>query len=370
MSSDCAEKPNKRVALFIPGFGGGGAENVFVLLANYWSSEGFSVDYLVLNDRGPMRERLEAAVTVRVVDGGRRKITRRYRIAKGIADYCTEFEPVLLLSTLTYCNLSAVAAKRFFGLGSTRLVLREANSLDNIRKRSGLGSFFTLLAIRLLYRYADGVTANSEHTIRQLISEAGVPQEYCHLLRNPVADRGVRAIAAASSVPRPIVLGCGRLIPQKDFETLTRAVAEVRKVLDCKLIILGEGPERGHLEQLALELDMTSDCFELAGFVDDPAPYYASASVFALASRWEGLPNVVLEALSLGVPVVATDCSGGTREIFEGLEADHLVEVGDVSSLAEKILKLLEFPPPIEQMRSLVYPKYATGSIAEGFLKL
>ena len=370
MSTVDTEQSNRRIALFIPGFGGGGAENVFVLLANYWSSQGFIVDYLVLNDWGPMRERLNSAVNVHCLDGGGSRLLRRYRIAKELARFCKTDRPQVLLSTLTYCNLAAVFAKRYLGIGETRLIIREANALDNIRKRSGLTSFFTLLAIRLLYRFADGVTANSEHTLRQLVSEAGVPQKHCHLIRNPVADRGVRTLDSEISGRPPVILGCGRLIPQKDFETLIRAVAQVRKVFDCKLVILGEGPESDTLERLAADLGMTKESFELAGFVDDPAPYYASASIFALASRWEGLPNVILEALSVGLPVVATDCSGGTREIFEGLETSHLVQVGDVSGLAEKILKLLEFPPTIEQMRSLVYPKYAVDSIAERFLKL
>lgn len=358
-----------RVALFIPGFGGGGAENVFIHLANYWSSIGVAVDFLVLNNDGPMKERLSSKVVVRRLDGGGSQLLRRFRIARAIAHFCQTEEPQILFSTLTYCNLSAVAAKRFWSLGATRLVLREANSLDNIRKGRALSASFTLRAIRILYHHADAITANSEHTLQQLVEETGVPRARCHLIRNPVPEVEAED-QYCDHEDLPVVLGCGRLIPQKDFETLISAVAEVRKSLNCRLVILGDGPERERLQDFASNLGFSCENFELVGFVSNPHTFYKRASVFALASKWEGLPNVVLEALSVGLPVVATDCSGGTREIFAGVENTHLVQVGDIHQMAAKIKKFIVERPAQEQMKKLVYPQYALDRIAQCYLDL
>lgn len=358
-----------RLALFIPGFNGGGAENVFVILANYWHSQGIEVDFLVFSAEGPMRERLNSGVNVRVIQHGNSMLLRRLRIAWEIGRYCRQARPQLLFSTLTYCNISVVLAKVFFGVGRTRVILREANALDNIRKRGRLHSFLVLALMCGLYRWADAVTANSEHTIQQMMDSAHVPVRKCQLVRNPVPLQSLVNIKKKRDAPL-VILGCGRLIPQKDFATLIRAVARVRQSVDCRLVILGEGPEDLQLQQLAMQLGFDDKSFELPGFVSNTEEYYHRASVFALSSKWEGLPNVVLEALSFGVPVVATDCSGGTREVFRENEEDFLVPVGDYVAMAERILSLLDCPRSRSEMQQMIHAEFLTEKVAESYLNL
>ena len=148
----------------------------------------------------------------------------------------------------------------------------------------------------------------------------------------------------------PVVLGVGRLAPQKDFGTLIRAFARVIVRRPCRLMILGDGPERASLEAIVAERGLTGSV-DLPGWISNPYPYMAHAGVFVLSSRWEGLPSVLIEALFCEVPVVATDCLSGPREILEGGRYGALVPVGDEEALAAAIETALAgelSPPPAE----------------------
>src|SRR5690606_7014711 len=113
-----------------------------------------------------------------------------------------------------------------------------------------------------------------------------------------------------------------------DFLTLIRAFARVRATRnDARLVILGEGEQREEIERLVAELGLKPHV-SLPGFVKNPYAYMARAAVFVLSSRWEGFPNVLVEAMAVGVPVVATDCMAGPAEILENGRYGQLVPVG------------------------------------------
>jgi glycosyltransferase involved in cell wall biosynthesis len=173
-------------------------------------------------------------------------------------------------------------------------------------------------------------------------------------VHNPIVTTDLRAKAEAplehpwfEPDQAPVVLGVGRLSPQKDFATLIRAFARVRMHRPARLMILGHGPERASLEALALAQGL-ADSVLLPGWVTNPYAFMARAGVFVLSSRWEGLPSVLIEALVCGTPVVATDCLSGPREILEDGRYGRLVPVGDEEALAAAIDAALagEVPPP------------------------
>jgi glycosyltransferase involved in cell wall biosynthesis len=117
-----------------------------------------------------------------------------------------------------------------------------------------------------------------------------------------------------------------------------------------RLLILGEGKLRPSLTSLAEELDIVED-LAMPGFVDNPFQYFARADLFVLSSRWEGLGNVVIEALACGCPVVSTDCPSGPAEILENGKYGTLVPVGDPEALAAAILKSLDTPMDRQRLR-------------------
>jgi glycosyltransferase involved in cell wall biosynthesis len=139
----------------------------------------------------------------------------------------------------------------------------------------------------------------------------------------------------------PVILGVGRLTRQKDFSTLIRAFAEVRRRRVARLLILGEGEERTRLQALAAELGLGDDV-ALPGFRDNAMAYMAASRVFVLSSAWEGLPTVLIEALAAGARVVSTDCPSGPREILQEGRLGTLVPVGDPAALAGAMLDALD----------------------------
>ena len=143
-------------------------------------------------------------------------------------------------------------------------------------------------------------------------------------------------------ISEPIILGVGRLNEVKGFDDLIKAHKYLlMNNVKNKLIILGEGEQRGYLERLILELNVR-DSVILKGFVDNPYKYMRSASVFVLSSKYEGFSVVIAEALSVGLPVVSTDCPSGPSEILEDGKYGLLSPVGDYEGLAMNIIETIQ----------------------------
>jgi len=162
----------------------------------------------------------------------------------------------------------------------------------------------------------------------------------------------------------PIILGVGRLTIQKNFPDLVDAFALVRRKHAARLVIVGEGPERPTIQEHVRQHDL-EDCVALPGFVENPYSCMARAAVFALSSRWEGLPTVLIESLAVGTPVVATDCPNGPREILKDGALGRLVPTCNVPALAEALddsLTARRNPAPAyalrPYMRDVVLDKY------------
>ncbi len=253
-----------RLAFFLPDLEVGGAEGVVLSLAKGLITLGASVDLLLADARGPLLSSVPEPV--RIIDLGRTRHFRppgRYVLGTfalaGLARYLRRSPPTSLLSSLTGANLIALAARRL-GRATIPIVLREANTAENIRNR-GLR-----LAARTLYPSADRVVAVSRAVAEDLVSVVGVPAQKVRVIYNPIDMDEVRRMASEEpghpwlreSVP--VVLGVGRLVPQKDFALLMRAFARLRRTHNARLILLGEGPTREMLQQLAASLERRRSC--------------------------------------------------------------------------------------------------------------
>lgn len=176
----------------------------------------------------------------------------------------------------------------------------------------------------------------------------GVPAKNCVLLENGIdateyaRTRTVAEAKAALGLPTDgLVVGAvGRLSGEKGFDVLIRSTRElVSRGLDVRLVIVGEGSERANLERLARELDL-GDRVRLAGWQADVRGYFEAMDVFALSSLREGLPNVLLEAMALEVPIVSTRVNGVPRLVQDGRNG-FLVNSGDVAGLTTALAALL-----------------------------
>lgn len=153
---------------------------------------------------------------------------------------------------------------------------------------------------------------------------------------NPVAEIRSEEVTTIDRNPGNYFIIVGRLRTQKQINIAIEAFAASRARDTYRLVILGEGPEEQKLRQLVATLGM-EDRIEFKGFIADPYPMMRSARGLILSSNKEGFPNVVVEALSLGVPVLAADCRTGPSEIVTNDVNGYLFPVGDVKQLTELI---------------------------------
>jgi glycosyltransferase involved in cell wall biosynthesis len=332
----------RRLAFLLPELKGGGAERVFIDLASYLTAQGHNVDLVVFSLRGEYAD--QDGTGVKTVD---LQCRRAAMALPGLLAYLRENRPAVLFSTLDHVNLVAILA-RMVSPVKFRLAIRIANNLTaSYRHPRTFRARFIPLLIRRFYRHADEILAVSAGVADDAARFCSIPRERIRAIHNPVLTPELVAKREAPWSPPfnatdglPMVLGVGSLTAQKDFVTLIKAFALVRKQRPARLVILGEGHQRGNLMSAAAECGVEKD-FYLPGFVDNPFVYMRHAAVFVLSSRWEGLPGVLIQALACGCPVVSTDCPSGPEEILAGGRYGSLVPVGDHQVMASAILDSL-----------------------------
>ena len=165
-----------------------------------------------------------------------------------------------------------------------------------------------------------------------------------------------------------MILAVGRLSDAKDFPTLLKAIVRMNEKRKVKCIILGEGELREKLQGMIEQLSL-SGTVDLHGFVGNPYAYLAKADLFVLSSRREGFPNVLVEAMACGTPVVATDCPSGPAEILENGKYGPLVPVGDAQALADAMLRTLDDHLPAETLIARA-EEFSVEKIADQYIDL
>ena len=348
----------ERLALYIPSLVGGGAERVTVNLANGMAEKGVQVDLVVADARGPYLE--QVSKKVRVLDLGASRVLTSL---PSLIQYLRRDKPKALISALNHANVMALIARQLSGV-KTKIIVVEHSSLDFLKHSSEdvkRKSAMTFRSVQFFYRFADLIVGVSKRVVDDIREYTRLSRDKFRVIYNPVISEEMLQKAEekltdewfAEGEP-PVILAAGRLEEEKDFATLIKAFAKLRSHMDARLMILGEGSKRPELEALAKHLDLAED-IRLPGFVSNPYPYMKHAHLFVLSSLYEGLPTVLIEALSLGTPVVSTDCVSGPSEILQGGKHGALVPIQDAPSLAKAMLNTLIMPGKRVE-RSALYP--------------
>ena len=336
-----------RIALYYGFLGGGGIERVLLNLARGFLDRGRTVDLVLGKADGPHLSQVPCGVRVVDLDAAR----QMDHLPKLIR-YLRREQPVALLPAGHYANESAILAK-YLARVSTRVIISEHNTLSRtLRLKSASKRGLTRCGSRFLYPWADGIVAVSQGVARDLSQMIGLDLDRIRVIYNPVvtpelAEKAGEPIDHPWFHPGepPVILGVGKLEPQKDFPTLIHAFAKMRQSQRARLMILGWGPDRPQLESLVHDLGLEHEV-SLPGYVNNPYAYMAKAAAFALSSAWEGLPTVLIEAMAVGLPVVATDCRSGPAEILHHGRYGVLTPVRDCSALAEAMLRILSGHTP------------------------
>ena len=333
-----------QVALFLGSLGGGGAERVMVDIGRSLARRGVAVDLVVIRAEGPYLEILPKEV--RLVDlNSTRMVTCLFKLLR----YLRRDRPKALLVTMETAVLLALVAKVTLAR-NVCVIVRQANTFSLTFAHAGSKDRLIMRMLRFLLPLADGVVANSRGAAGDLGRTVPKITSRLQVVPNPVVTPELAEQAALAvehpwfgDTGVPVILSAGRLVPLKDHATLLRAFARVVSSQPARLVILGKGPERGNLLRLTEELGI-AEHVDLPGFRVNPFAYMARSRLLAHSSRYEGFPNVLVQAMACGTPVVSTDCEHGPREILEDGKWGRLVPVGDSEAMAEAIMETLRDP--------------------------
>lgn len=268
--------------------------------------------------------------------------TRRVRRAVvAVARLVRSLRPQVVLSTLGELNLMLILSKPLWPRG-VRMLVRESTLVTARLARDVRSPALLAALIRWLYPRADGIICPSEAVLLDLAECFKVPRRKMIRIYNPLDVDRLRELGDVGPCPYagagPHLVSAGRLSPVKGYDLLIEAMAEVVKALpSADLTIVGEGPEEGKLRALAAQLGL-AERVRFAGFQPNSFPWLRHADLFVLSSRYEGLPNAMLEAVAVGTPAVARDCPGGVREILAGCPFGRLVSGDGAGELAAGIV--------------------------------
>jgi glycosyltransferase involved in cell wall biosynthesis len=333
-----------KVLFAIPSLDRDGPDRVMFEILTALDRGRFAPSLLVSEPVGHYLERLPADIPIEVL-GPQRSLRGRYPVVRALR-VVRAHAPAIVFSTLRM-NLTLGLAAPGFPSG-TRLVIRQANDFTTDFSRLVRRSLMKHRVARALslavLRRADAIVCQSDAMradLRRLLGDASP----LHTIGNPIdVDAATRA-AAASTVKlpgAPALVSVGRLAPQKGFDVLLEAVAEIRpRFPRLHLTILGDGPDRAELVRLRQRLGLDSSV-TLAGFSSQVLASVAVADLFVLASRYEGFPNAALEALACGTPVVLTDCPGANATLVEPGRNGRLAAAVSPPAVASALVAALD----------------------------
>ena len=270
-----------------------------------------------------------------------------------LAEYMRKEQPPIIFSCLLKSNIVCLLARRFSSC-NVPLICSIRNTLDYLDKFGESEKIVQIKYLKHLLPDTEKIHAVSRGVADSIVNNIPAVRNKVVPILNPirhnVTSLSTQSIShqwlssesrSESNTFPKIILAAGRLAEQKNFLMLIRAFAEVRTELDSRLILLGEGPQREQICDLINSLNI-EELVSMPGWVDNPYSFMAKADLFVLSSSWEGLSNVLLEALACGCPVVSTDCPSGPSEILERGRWGRLVPVNDQTALAEAIIATLE----------------------------
>jgi glycosyltransferase involved in cell wall biosynthesis len=328
-----------KIALLVSSMHSGGAERVAATLCNAWARRGDEVTLVATySGRGechyPLADGVRLVYLADLAGGSRGAVLGYGARLLALRRLLRRQGPDVVVSFLTNVNINAILATR--GLGIPLIVCERTDPLA-----SADHSTLTRLACRLLYPLADIVTVQTESVADRL--RAYIPKaRRIDVVPNPVSDALLDVRRAECRRPRRRLLAIGRLSPEKQFNQLIDVYAGLAGAHpDVDLWIWGEGPLRRELEGQVDRLGLRGRVF-LPGRTESPWAEMARGEIVVLTSAYEGFPNVMLEAMAIGLPCVAYDCPSGPRELSRDGQVARLVPLNDRNGLRNAIVALLD----------------------------
>ena len=344
------------ITFILPNFSGGGAERVVVNFIIGLHQQKVDVEIIVFNNNGPLVSDIPEGVTIHNL-----KTDTLRRSIFAIIGKLKSLNSRVIFSTFGYINV-ALLLFRFFLPKETKIWIREAN-LPSISLPNNPRPKLMNILYRLLYKKSDRLICTSERMKNEFILDFFIPESIIVTLPNPTDTEMIKS--SISTIERfdkggVCYIAAGRLTFQKGFDRLLYWFSE----LDSKtatLVILGDGSLRDELIKIRKLLNL-QDRVRFMGFCDNPWQWYKGADVFLLPSRWEGMPNSVLESLACETPVIATKDSGGVAEIIDEGESKNGISIVNEEEFLKAMNKAsIKFE--IDKSRTLLPDKYKKENV-------
>lgn len=336
--------PKKRILFVIASLGRGGAERVLVHLLNNLDRTKYDVRLVLFENIQGYQKDLDPSVDLICLNIKKR--LDYFKIPLGLGKIIKDYDPQYVVSFLDVVN-NMVIISRLFVKKKFKVILSERNHPDkaliNVRIR-----WVKKLLKRFTYPMADRIISVSKETEMVLKEKYKVSAEKLITISNPVPIELIRS-KQQEKIDHPffqddnvqVIISAGRLTQQKRHDRLLRAFSSVKKEHDrVRLIILGEGELLHYLQDLAKLLKIEKSV-DFVGFRANPYAWFSKSDLFVLSSDFEGFPNVLVEAMACGIPVISTNCTSSAGVIITDGNNGVLVPLEDEAKLGESMLKLL-----------------------------
>jgi glycosyltransferase involved in cell wall biosynthesis len=360
----------KKVLFILDDLGGGGAERVFVNIANGFAANNISVAFLLGEKTGTYLNILNPAIPVMEV-GGRSLL--KYLIAFPRIFKKDKYTHIFTASH--YISTAAIVSKKITRIPAKIYLTHHYSHPATRQLKHVKGDIILKLIHFFITPHADKIIAVSKGSLDWLRKFSRHPLPQATFIYNPIFDDGIYSLAAEpvnfpiAIKDKIVLMSVGRLAEQKDPVTLIEAFCIFKKNSpNAVLCMLGIGPLQGMLENYIRKHNLSDSVF-LIGFEANPYKWIQKCDVFILSSIFEGFGNVLVEAMALGKTVVSTNCPSGPSEILNEGEFGYLCAVKNPLELSNTISKAVAFPLNKEMLQKNSQ-QYAIGEIVTKYIDI
>lgn len=334
-----------KILFYINTINHGGAERVLTNLAGFFSANGYECIFVTsfYSEREyELFDRIDRISLFENKPNGN-YFKRNVLLTMRLRELIKKERPDVIVSFMAEPNFRMLIAS--LGIQAKKII-----SIRNDPQKEYPNLLFKFLA-KTIYTFADGVVFQTEDARKWF---PRIIQRKSKIILNPVAP--IFYTTQYHGIRKNIV-SVGRLVSQKNHRLLIEAFAKIAEEIDDNLYIYGEGNLRFELETLINEMGLKKRVF-LPGIVDDVANTIKTAKLFVLSSDYEGMPNALMEAMALGIPVISTDCPcGGPQMLLNDIEEDLLVDVNNSEQLSNIMKKVLTSTQTLQKIELQVKAK-------------
>lgn len=361
-------KSKKKILFVLPRLYPGGAERVLITLMNNLNRENYDVEFVCLSGVGTIKHWIDNDIQI--------KALHKKRVSSSIIalhQHIKKVKPDSVVSTMVHCNAALLLLKPFFR--NIRFIVRESSMPKALIEEYGWKGKICKYVYKYLYPKADAVISPAKIITHEFDKDLNISIGNHYTLYNPVNEERLQNTVKSfesSEVRRKTqnFVCVGRLGYEKGYDRLIESLADYssRENIDWRLDIIGKGSETKHLGELIRHHNLEKK-IKLAGYQNIPWPLIAEADCLLLPSRWEGMPNVVLEALACGTKVIAHSDAGGIREIAEASNQFDVIVVDNMFDFVNemKCVKPVNKTLPI---RSKLPENFRLKTVMQEFEKL